>query len=155
MQHRIENLGEVMRGHRCRHTDGNALTSVAEKVRESSGKNRRLVDALKVVRHPVDCFALEVFEHLHRKRRHAALGVSHRSRRVAVDGTEVSLAVNQGVAVRKRLCHTHEGRVNDLLSVRVEVALGVTRDLGTLDVSAVGAQIEPAHGIEDATLDGF
>ena len=44
--------------------------------------------------------------------RHAYLGVTHRRRGIAIDRTEIALAVDQHVTHRERLRHAHDGVIH-------------------------------------------
>ena len=76
------------------------------------GKHGGLEGRLVVVRHEVDRLLLDVGEHFAGNARHAALGVAHRRRRIAVDRTEVSLAIDHRIAQAERLRQPHQGVVN-------------------------------------------
>ena len=57
---------------------------------------------LVVVGHEVDGLHVDVGEHLAGDAHHAALGVTHGRGRIAVDGAEVALAVDQRIAQARR-----------------------------------------------------
>ena len=59
------------------------------------GQDRRLLGGLVVVRDEVDGLLVEIRHHLVAERLEPRLGVSHRRRRVAVDRSEVALAVDE------------------------------------------------------------
>ena len=73
----VDRLAQVMRRDVRRHADGDAVAAVDEQVREARGKHLGLLQALVVVRAPVDRFLLEVAQKLHCGLRQTSLGVTH------------------------------------------------------------------------------
>ena len=71
------------------------------------GENGRLFLRFVVVGNHFDSFFIEVFHQLHRSMCQTRFGITHRSWRVAVDRTEVSLPIDERVAHRPVLRHTH------------------------------------------------
>ena len=82
----------------------------------------------------------------------AALGVAHRRRRVAVDGAEVALAVDERVAQRERLRHPDERVVDRRVAVRVVVAHHVADDARGLARRPVRLQAGLVHRVEHAAV---
>src|SRR5690606_23819311 len=85
--------------------------------------------------------------------RHARLGVAHGRGRVAVDRTEVALAVHQHVAEREGLRHAHQGVVHRLVAMRVVLADHVADDARRLVVGLVAVRAELVHRVQDAPMD--
>ncbi len=85
----------------------------------------------------------------------AALGVTHGGGRVAVDGAEVALAVDEGVAQREGLGQADQGVVDGGVAVGMVVAHDLADDLGALGVLLVVLQAHLLHGVEDAAVDGL
>src|SRR5439155_16472664 len=73
-----------------------------------------------------------LFRSLIAQSRQAALGVAHGRGVVAVERSEISRAVDQGIAQRKGLRHAHERFVESGVAVRMVVAHDVADDLGAL-----------------------
>ena len=86
---------------------------------------------------------------------HAALGVTHGGGRVAVDGAEVALAVDERIAQREGLRHADQRVVDGGVAVGMVDAHGLADDLGALGVLLVVLQAHLAHGVEDAAMDGL
>ncbi len=80
------------------------------------------------------------------------LGITHRSRRIALDGTEVPLSLDEAVAHRPRLSHVYQCRVNRGLTVRVVVTGGITTDLRTFPVVFAGSETEVIHRQQNPAL---
>ena len=87
--------------------------------------------------------------------RHAALGVTHGGGRIAIDGAEVALAVDQRIAQREGLRHAHQRVVDGGVAVGMVDTHGLADDLGALGVLLVVLQAHLAHGVEHAAMDGL
>jgi hypothetical protein len=138
-----------------RHADGDAGGAVDEQVREPRGEHGRLAARLVVVRDEVDRVHVDVPEHLRGDPGEPALRVAHRRGRVVVDGAEVPLAVDQGVAQRKRLRHPHERVVDRRVAVRVVRAHDVADHASGLLVGPVRLHPGVVHAVEDASVHGL
>ena len=151
----VDDLAEVVRRDVGRHADGDAGRAVDQEVGHAAGQDLGLAPRLVVVGHPVDGVGVDVAQHLDGDLAEARLGVAHGRRRVALDGAEVALAVDQRVAHVEVLRHAHERRVDDGLAVGVVVAARVAGDLGALAVLLVGGEAEVVHRDQDAALAGL
>ena len=151
----VDDLAEVVRRDVGRHADGDAGRAVDQQVGHAARQDLGLAPRLVVVGHPVDGVGVDVAQHLDGDLAEARLGVAHGRRRVALDGAEVALAVDERVAHVEVLRHAHEGRVDDGLAVGVVVAAGVAGDLGALAVLLVGGEAEIVHRDHDAALAGL
>ena len=105
MNHRVADLGEVVRRDVRRHSDRDAGRAVDQEVRKRGGQNGRLLERGVEVIRPVHRFAIDVAEHLVGDARQARLRVPHRGRRVAVYAAKVALAGYERVAQREILRH--------------------------------------------------
>ena len=148
-------LGEIVRRHGARHADGDAARAVDEQVGQLARQHARLHEPLVVVRLEVDGFLVEILHHRHRRRGHARFGVTHRCRRIALDGAEIALLIDQQVARLPILPEVDQRRVDDAFAVGVVVTAGVAADLRALDLLAAGRELEVVHGHEDAPLRGL
>ena len=110
----VDDLAEVVRRDVGRHADGDAGRAVDQEVGHAAGQHLGLAPRLVVVGHPVDGVGVDVAQHLHGDLAEARLGVTHGRRRVALDGAEVALAVDERVAHVEVLGHAHERRVDRL-----------------------------------------
>ena len=99
------------------------------------------MQALVVIRLEINCFLVQIFQHCGCRRGHARFGVTHGGWRIALDGSKVSLLVNQQVARLPHLPQIHKRWINHALAVRVIVAAGVAANLGALDVLASWREI--------------
>ncbi len=151
-QARVDHLAEVVGRDIGCHADRDAAGAVDEEVGELRRQHRRLEQAVVVVGLEVDRILVEVVEQVLRHFGEAAFGVARGRRRVAVDGAEVTLPVDQRQAHGEVLRQAHERVVDRHVAVRVEVAHGVADDLRRLHVLLVPVYAEPLHGVEDAPV---
>ena len=81
-----------------RHTDRDTVTAVDQQIRETRGQNRRLLEHIVEGRHEIDGILVDITQHLRGDLAHAGLGISVCRGGVAVDGTEVTVTVDQHIA---------------------------------------------------------
>ena len=149
---RVDRLAEVVRGYVCRHTDGNADGSVHKQIRKSRRKHRRLLTAVVEVAVHLHDVLVNVAQHFIRYLREPRLGVTVGRGRVAVDRTEVAVALDQRVAEREVLSHSHHRAVNRAVAVRMVSAEHVADRRRGLAEGPVGGQVILVHGPEDSPL---
>ena len=116
------------------------------------GQNFGLVFAFVVVGLEVDGFFVDVFEQRGGDAGEARFGVPHGRGRIAVDGTEVALAVDQRVAHRERLSHADQGVVDRGVAVRVQLTHDVADYAGGLLGGPVMVQAHFLHHKKDAAV---
>ncbi len=138
-----------------RHADGDAGAAVDDEVGDAGGEDGGLGGGLVVVGDEVDGVGVDVGEHFAGQAGHARLGVTHGGGWVAVDGAEVALAVDQGVAEAEVLGQADHGVVDGGVAVGVVVAHDVADDLGGLGVLLVELQAHFLHAVQDAAVDGL
>ena len=152
----VHDLREVVRGHVRGHTHGDAARAVDDQQRDARGQDGGLLDRIVEVQRPVDGLLVDVGHHLVGDLLHPRLGVTHRGGRVAVHGSEVTLAVDQRVTHRPLLGQTHHGVVDRQVAVGVELSEHVADDTRRLTGGFVGVEVElRAHIVEDAAVYGF
>ena len=137
------------------HADGDAGGAVDEKARDARGQNDRLFFAFIEIGNEIDGFLFDVGEHFFRDLREARFGVPHRGRRIAVDGAEISLAVDERVAHVEILGHADERVVNRRIAVRMEFAEHFADDFRALAIRLRGGEAELVHAVENAAMDGL
>ena len=92
---RVDDLSEIVRRDVRRHADGDAAGAVDEQVGELRRQHHGLEQAVVVVGLEVDRLLVEIVEQVLRDLRQPRLGVAFGRRRIAVDGAEVALAVDE------------------------------------------------------------
>ena len=148
----VDDFAEIVRRHVGRHADGDAGAAIDEEVREGRRENGRLGPRLVVVRDEIDRVLVHVGHERGAEMRHARLGVTHGGRRIAFDGAEVSLAIDQRLAHRPRLRHVDERRVNHRFAVRVIVTARIAANLRAFPVLPVREERQIVHRVKDAPL---
>ena len=152
---RVAHLAQVVRRDVRRHADGDARGAVDQQVRHAARQDERLGGGVVEVGTEVDRLLVDVGEQLLGELRQPALGVAVRRRRIAVDGAEVALPVDQRVAQVPLLRETDQGVVDRAVAVRVVPLEDLAHDAGALRVAAVVEQALAEHGVEDAAMDGL
>ena len=134
------------------HADGDAGRAVHQQVREAGGQHDRLLQALVVVGLPVHGILLQALEQLHGRLGQTRLGVTHGGGGVAVDGTEVAMAVHQRHAHVERLSQANHRVVHCRVAVRVVLADNVADRTGRLHVRAGRQRASFVHRVQDAAV---
>ena len=151
----VDNLAQIVRRNIGRHADRNAAGAVDQEVGEFRRQNRRLLFGVVVVRLEIDGVLVDVAENFQRGSGQARFGISIGRRRIAVDRTEIALAVDQRHAHGKILRHPDHGVVNRLVAVRMIFTDHVTDDAGGFDVFLVRRMSLLVHRIQDAAMHGL
>ena len=151
----VRHLAHVVRRDVGGHADGDAGGAVDEQVREAGRQHGRLLGLAVVVGHEVDGVLVDVAHHLHGQRGHTAFGVTHGGGRVVAGGAEVALAVDEHVAHRPGLGHTHQSVVDGGVAVRVVLTHHVADHAGALVVAAIGAVAAVVHRVDHAAMHGL
>ena len=149
---RIAEFGEIMRRNRSRHADGDALRAIGEQVRQSRGKNDRLLLVAGIIVAEIDGVFVDAFEQKARDIGHARFGVAIGGGTVAVDIAEVPLTLDERVARGKILREPHQGVIDRLVAVRMERPHHVADDFRAF--LERGARVEPQdlHAVENAPM---
>ncbi len=151
----VDDFAQIVRGHVGGHADRDAGAAVDQQIRKGRRENRRLRQALVIIRDEIDRVLVHVLHQRGAQMRHARLGITHGGGRIAFHRAEIALAVHQRLAHGPRLRHVDQRRIDHRLAVRMKVAAGVAADFGALVVLAARIKIEPLHGEEDAPLRRF
>ena len=152
---RVQNFSEIVWRDVGRHAYRNAGRPIDDEVRNARGEHGGLGAGLVVVGREVDGVGVDVGEHFTGEARHARFGVAHGGGWVAVNGAEVSLAVDHGVALRKILREADHGVVDGGVAVWMVVAHDVADYLGGLGVLLVELQAHFLHAEKDAAMHGL
>jgi len=148
----VDDLPQVVRRDVGGHADGDAGGSVDEEIRERRREHGRLLRRLVVVRREVDRLLVEVGHHVVGERLEPRLRVAHGRGRIAVDRSEVALAVDQGVPHVEVLREADERVVDRGVAVRVEVPHHLADDLGALAVPARRREPHRLHAVQHAAM---
>ena len=151
----VEHLGEVVGGHVGGHTDGDTVGTVDEEVGNLGGQHGGFLAFVVVGGDHVDGVLVDVGHELVGDLLEAGLGVTHGCRGVAVDGAEVTLAVDQRVAHGPFLRQAHEGAIDAGVAVGVVLTHDVADDTCGLLGRGVVEDSVFVHGVEDAAVHGL
>ena len=134
-EQRVANLAEIVRRNVGRHPDRDAVGAVDEQIRKLRRQNLGLGVRAIEVGDEIDSVLVDVGEHPLGQAGQLTFGVSIRGGRVAVDGAEISLAVDQQVAQAERLRHADERIVNRHVAVRMVPREHLADDGGAFGVA--------------------
>ena len=148
-------FAQVVRRDVGRHADGDAGRTVDQEIGKRRRQDRRLGGRFVEVGDVVDGVLVEIGHHRLGERLEPRFGVAIGRGRIAVDRTEVALAVDQGVAHVEVLRQTDERVVRRHVAVRVVVADDFADDLRALAVRAVRRQAHLAHRVQHAAVRGL
>ena len=158
LRHRVDcstDFAQVVRSHvRC-HTHSNTRRSVHNHVRERRREHQRFFERFIVVRAHVDSFFFKIFEHEGTEIVHLRFGVTHGSRAVTVDRTEVTLTKHQRITQREVLRHSGKSFINSRVTMRVVLTDNITHDTGGLDRSLVRNHAQLVHTVHHAAVHGL
>ena len=133
----VDNFAKVVRWNRGRHTYGNTVSTIYQKVREARGQNHGLLQGVVEVRAEVHRVLVDIAEHFGGDFTKARLCVTLCSGGVPVDTTKVSLAFDKGCTHGKGLSQTHKCIVNCRVAVRVILTQNVADNTRALTVRLV------------------
>src|SRR4026208_1902302 len=129
---------------------------VQQQVWQSCRQQYRLLERAVEIRRPVDGAVTELAERHLCLASELRLGVAHGRKRLwIVRRAEITLAVDERIAIGKRLRHQHQRLVARRVAVRVELADDVADCARRLLVLGRRRQPELAHRIDDAALSGL
>ncbi len=126
----IDDFSQVVWRDLGRHTDSDPLGTVNQQVGIFARQHQRFFKRIVVVGPEIDCFLVDVVKQFVGQAVHANLGITHRRSRIAIDRTEISLAVNQRIAHGKILRHSYDGVIHGGVTMRVILTDDVTNDTG-------------------------
>ena len=149
---RVDSFAQVVgRNIRC-HAHSNAVRTIHQQVGEARRKHGRLLQAFVVVGIPVDRFLFKVAQQFHGRLSQTSLGITHSCGRVAIDGAEVAVAVDQRHAHREVLSHANHGVVHRRVAMRVVFTNNVANRTCRLAVRAIGSNAAVVHCIQNAAV---
>ncbi len=153
--HGGNDLAQIVRRDIRRHTDRYTDGAVDKQIRISRRENRGLLESVVVVRDEIDRVFVDIRQHFERELLELRLGVTVSSGRVAVDGTEVSVAVNERISHGEVLRQTHHCVIDGGVAVRMVTAEHRTDRVRALTVRLVRIKTVFVHGIKYASVDGL
>ena len=153
------NFTQVVAGNLGGQAHGNAAGAIEQRERQPRRQLAGLLRAAVVIGHELHRALVDLIEQQVGDARQPRLGVTHGGRAVAVPAAEVSLAVDQRIALRKTLRHAHQRVICGLVAVRVEPTQHIAdhaRALHRLGAArARKTKAHARHGIQNAALHRF
>ena len=151
----VDHLSEVVCRHVGGHTYGDTVTTIDEQVGHLRRHDCRLLQRVVEVVHHIDGLFVEVVHDVLTHLREAALSVTHGGGRVAIDGAEVTLTVDERVAHVPVLGHTHEGTIYGRVAVWVVLTEYFTYHARTFLIRLCRYVVDVHHTVEDTAVYGF
>ena len=112
------------------HTDRNTRRTVDHQQGHFGREHHRFFQCFIKVRTEIYRIFFDIRHHLIGDLHHTGLRITHSSRGVSIDRTEVTLAIDQRIAEAPLLCHTHHGIIDRQVTMGVELTEHVTDDTG-------------------------
>ena len=128
------------------HTYSDSVGSVYQKVRDSYRKHYRFF--LGLVEVLIKIFQKNLLGQLLK----TCLCVSHGCGSVSLNGTKVSMSVNQCTTFLKFLRHDYKSIINRTVTVRMIFTHGISYDTGTFTVRAVVTDAQLIHIVKGPAL---
>ena len=144
-----------MRRNIRRQTYRYTVRAVYEKVRVSRRKYHGLHSRIVEVRIEIDGFFVDFAEHFESHFAHSRLGVPVRCGGIAVDGTEVSVSVNERNVYREVLSEPYQSVVYRTVAVRVVFTQNVSDYRSAFLIRFIGRKTEFVHRIKYSSVNGF
>ena len=151
--HCIYYFTQIVRWDAGGHTYSDSVGSVYQKVRDSYRKHYRFFLGLVEVRHKVHNVLIKIFQkNLLGQLLKTCLCVSHGCGSVSLNGTKVSMSVNQCTTFLKFLRHDYKSIINRTVTVRMIFTHGISYDTGTFTVRAVVTDAQLIHIVKGTAL---
>ena len=130
MQAGIAKLADIVRRDFGRHSDRYSARSVGKQIRKGCRHYDRLRQSAVVIWSEIDRVLVQTVHQGFGGQGQSRFGVPGRRGVVAIDVSEVPLAVDQRISEVEILREPHKGVVYRLIAVRMEIAHDIAGDLG-------------------------
>ena len=155
MQTGVDYFVQVVRRDVGGHSHRNAARAIHQQIGQARWHNQRLFLRTVVVGSEVHGLFVQIRQNFMGNFCQPDLGVTHGRGVVAIDRTEVALAVDQHVAHREILRHAHNRVVDRLVAVGVVFADDVAHDTRGLFVGPVPIIVQLVHRKEHTPVHGL
>ena len=149
---RVDGFPQIMGRNVGGHAHGDASGAIDQQVWKPGWQNLRLLAAVVVVGNKVDRILIDIRQHFRGDFAHSGFRITVGGRRVAVHGTEISMAVHQGIVHGEILGQTDQGVVNGRVAVRMVTAQHVADGGGALFIGLIRSQAILILGIENPAV---
>ena len=116
-EHAINHFAQIMRRNIGGHANRNTTSTIDEQIGIARGQNTGFFFLAIVIGMEINRVFLDIFEQRQGCFGEARFRVTHGGCRIAVNRTEIALAINQRHAQRERLRHAHERVINRAVAV--------------------------------------
>ena len=148
----VDHFAQIVRRDIRRHADGDAARAVDEQIRKAGGKNDRLAFGAVVIVLEMHRVLVDIFGQHVRDLGAARFGVAHRRRRIAIDGAEIALPVDERRAHGEILRHANQGVIDRLVAVRVILTHHIADDQRAFAIGLVPVTSVLVHRKQDAPM---
>ena len=139
-------LPQVVRRYTRRHADGNSFGSVNQNIRHSYRKNQGLFFRLVKIRPKIHHVFVQIRKiGLLRNLSQPGFRITHRSRAVPFDGTEIAVPVYKRQSFFKLLGHHDKRVINGAVAVRMIFTHRISHDTRAFPVRLVIANAKLIH----------
>ena len=151
----VDYLAQVVRRYVGSHAHGNTVAAVHEQVGYFRRHDGRLLQRVVKVVHHVDGLLVKVVHDVLAHLREAALRVTHRRGRVAVNATEVALPVNERITHVPILRHAHQRAVHRTVTMRVVLTEHLAYHARAFLIRFVARVADAHHSVKNTAVHGL
>ena len=151
----INRFTKIMWWNIGRHPDSNPCRPINQKVRETCRKYNRFTFCTIIVIDKIDCFFVNIAQHFKRNLAHPCFGITHGSGAVTVHRTEVTMTVNEHVAVTPPLCHPNHRFINGRITMWVIFTHNITGNTGRFFMCFIRCHTQLIHTIKNTAMYRF
>ena len=151
-QRAINDLPHIVRRDIGCHTYGDTRGTIDEQLRELGRQYRRFLQRLIIVGHKIHGFLVDILQHELGNLRHANFRITHSSRWVTIDRTEVAVTISQHIAHGEILRHADDSIINGCITMRMIFTQNFADDTRRLLVGLAGTHTGFLHGVEDTAV---
>ncbi len=149
---RIDDFSEIMRRDiRC-HTDGDTDGTHEQKIWNTSGENRRLSFRCIIVWSKINSFFFDISEHLIGDFTHTSLSITHGRCAISIDGSKVSLTIDQRVSESPRLSETYHCLIHRAITVWMVFTEHISDNFCRFTIFGTRMEREIMHCIKDSSM---
>ena len=135
------------------HADGNSFRTVYQKVGNPDRQDLRFLLCLIKIRYKIHHIFIQISEeHFLGQFFQTCFRVSHGSRAISLDGSEVSVSVHQSLSFFEILCHNDKRLIDGAVAVGMVFTHGISHDSGTFPVRAVITDPQLIHIVQGSSL---
>ena len=149
----VGDFAKIVRGNIGGHAHSDAAGAIDQEIGDTRRQDDRLLLLAVIVVLEVDSIEVKVRQQGGRGPGHPAFGVPHLGRGIAVNRSEVALAVHKQQAHREGLGHADKGVIDRLVAVRVQARQDVAHHAGGLGIGTVRAHAQVVHREQDPPVD--